>query len=324
MRYDGTEKRTTDPRKPGMPAWLSALAIAALSFPVPSIATDDTPKERSNGQSEWTSFIRGGYVHQFNSDLDGGGDFSVGRSFLQGGVTYSMGPRRRVSFSVGGGRDRYDFSGGLGLVDKPWGRIDQLRFSIPITWSLDERWTLFAIPTLRYYGESGANWSDSATGGALAGVSYRVGDKLTIGPGVGVLSRLEDSVNVFPILLIDWKITDRLSLETGRGLGATQGPGLDLGYRLSESWTIGLGARYESLRFRLDDRGSAPNGVGEDRSIPVYSSVTYSRGRDLRISAIAGANFDSELRLEDSRGRRLARDGYEPAPFLGATFNIQF
>ena len=209
-------------------------------------------------------------------------------------------------------------------VPKPWDRTNQLRFSVPATWALDEQWTLFAIPTLPFYGESGANSGDSATGGALAGVSYRVSDSLTIGPGLGLFSQIEDSVSIFPILIVDRKITDRISLETGRGLGATQGPGLNLNYRLSDNWSFGLGGRYESLRFRLDDRGPAPDGVGEDRSVPVYLSATYSRGRDLQVSAIAGVELNGELRLEDSQGRRLARDNYETAPFLGATFNIRF
>jgi hypothetical protein len=289
-----------------------------------STAADDAANDRPGRQSEWSQFVRGGYVHQFNSDLDSGGDFTVDRFFLQAGASYTIGPRRRISLSVGGGTDRYDFTGRLGLADEPWDRIDQLRFSVPTTWALNEQWTLFAIPTLRYSGESGARSADSATGGALSGVSYRVNDSLTIGPGIGVLSRLEDSVNLFPILIVDWKITHRLSLETGRGLGASQGPGLELKYRVSETWNFGFGGRYESLRFRLDDNGPVPNGVGEDRSLPTYVSATYSRGRDLRISAVAGVEINGQLRLEDSSGRRLARNDYGSTPFLGATFDIRF
>jgi hypothetical protein len=302
----------------------SILALAAFSCPAALLAAEGSADERPGTQSLWSPFARGGYVHQFDSNLDGGGKFDVDRFFLQGGLSYSIGPRRRISLSVGAGRDRYDFSGNPGFVDEPWDRIDQLRFGVPVTWAFDEQWTLFAIPTLRFYGESGADSGDSATGGALAGVSYRVNDRLTIGPGLGVLSQIEDSVSVFPILIVDWKITDRVSLETGRGLGATQGPGLNLNYRLSDTWSFGLGGRYESLRFRLDDRGSAPDGVGEDRSVPVYLSATYSRDRDLQISAIGGIELNGELRLEDSQGRRLARDNYETAPFLGATFNVRF
>jgi len=282
------------------------------------------PNDRSNLPPQWTPYVRGGYVYQFDTDMENKGSFDVDRLFVQGGLSYSMGPRRRISFAAAVGRDQYSFSDGIGVVDQPWDRIDQLRFSTPVIWALDEQWTLFAIPTLRFYGESGASLSDSATGGALAGFSYRVSDSLTIGPGIGVLSQLEDSVNVFPILFIDWKITDRLSLKTGQGLGATQGPGLSLNYRFSEAWSFGLGGRYESLRFRLDEKGLASGGVGEDRSIPLYLSATFRRGQNLQISVIGGAELNGELRIDDADGRSVAGDDYETAPFLGATVNIRF
>jgi hypothetical protein len=34
--------------------------------------------------------------------------------------------------------------------------------------------------------------------------------------------------------------------------------------------------------------------------------------------------LNGELRLEDSSGRRLARDDYGSTPFVGATFEIRF
>lgn len=76
--------------------------------------------------------------------------------------------------------------------------------------------------------------------------------------------------------------------------------------------------------MRLYDRGSAPDGIGEDRSIPVYLSAACSRDRDLQISAIGGVELNGQLRLEDSQGRRLARDNYRTAGFSGATLNIRF
>lgn len=300
-----------------------AFFIVAM-FSAAAQGADSAPVDGSTVPSKWSPYIRGGYVHQFDSDLGDSSSFEVDRFFVQGGVSYSAGPRRRISFAIGAGQDKYNFSGSLGKENEPWDRIDQLRLSVPVTWGVDEQWTLFAIPTLRFYGESGASTGDSATGGALAGASYRINDRLTLGPGVGVFSRLEDSVNVFPILIVDWKITDRLSLETGRGLAATQGPGLNFNYRLSDAWSLGLGGRYESLQFRLDDKGPAPDGVGEDRSIPLYLSATYNHGRDLQLSAVAGVELDGEIRLDDADGKRIAKDSYDTAPFLGVTFSARF
>ncbi|MEE4377615.1 MAG: DUF6268 family outer membrane beta-barrel protein [Candidatus Competibacteraceae bacterium] len=311
-------------QKPTLRTWLLLLGLTAFTASAPILASDTRPNDGSKPPSQWTPYVRGGYVHQFDTDLDNGGSFDVDRFFIQGGLSYSMGPQRRISLAISGGRDQYDFSGDFGLTAEPWDRVDRFGISTPVTWALDQQWTLFAIPTVRFYGESGASSSDSVTGGALAGFSYRISDNLTIGPGIGVLSQLEDSTSVFPILIVDWKITDRLSLSTGQGLGATQGPGLNLNYRFSDTWSFGLGGRYESLRFRLDDQGVAPDGVGEDRSIPIYLSATFNRGRDLQISVIGGAELNGELRIDDDNGRSIAKEDYETAPFLGATLNIRF
>jgi hypothetical protein len=307
-------------------AWLSRIALSfAMTLPGLVHPSDRAPDDRAFVGSRWTPFVRGGYLHQFDTDLDDGGNFNVDRLFIRGGVSYSAAPRRRVSLAAGFGRDRYDFSGNTDFAGlRPWKRVNRLRFSVPVNWAVDDHWTRFFLPTLRFYGESGADLEDSATGGGLAGFSYRFGDALTLGPGLGVLTRLEDSVNVFPILIIDWQITERLSLKTGRGLGATQGPGLTLNYRVSDTWNLALGGRYESLRFRLDDSGPAPDGVGEDRSFPLYLSATYNRGRDLQLSLIGGVELGGTLRLDDSKGRRIAKEDYDTAPFLGFNFNFRF
>ena len=106
-------------------------------------------------------------------------------------------------------------------------------------------------------------------GGGFVGVSWRINDRLTIGPGIGVISEIEDSPTVFPVLLIDWKITESLVLATGSGVGATLGPGLVLRYMATDKWSFYLGGRYEKLRFRLNADGPSPTGVGEDKSFPL-------------------------------------------------------
>ncbi len=301
------------------------LLLLGTFFAVSAIANEQKYTADPSSKPRWTLFSRGGYVHQFQSDLDDGGNFDAGRMFIQGGASYSVGPRRRVSFAVGFGRDRYNFSGGEGFAAlRPWERINQLRFSAPISWAVDERWGIFFIPTVRFFAETGTDFEDSATGGVLAAFSYRFSDTLTLGPGLGVFSKLEDNASVFPILIVDWKITDRLTLGTGRGLGATQGPGLTLSYQASGNWKLGLGGRYESLRFRLNDKHTAPGGVGEDRSFPLIASATYSQGRELELSLLGGVELGGELRLEDSRGRKIAKESYDAAPLLGFSFSYRF
>jgi hypothetical protein len=270
-------------------------------------------------------FVRGGAVHQFKTDIDDGGEFSINRLFIQPGVRFLVNPTTSASISVGFGHNNYDFSGGDGFAGlRPWGTANTWRLSTPVRWTPDDKWTVFGFPTLRFAAESGANLTDGATVGGLIGVSYKFSESLTIGPGLGVLGQIEDDVSLFPILVIDWKLTDTLRLSTGRGLAATQGPGLTLQWRPTKSWDIGLGVRSDKLRFRLDDSGIAPDGVGQDRSIPVSLSVNYRYNRRLRLAFLGGVEFAGKLRVEDDRGKKIESTDYDPAPFLGFSVRAGF
>ena len=57
------------------------------------------------------------------------------------------------------------------------------------------------------------------------------------------------------MLAIDWRITEQLSLTTGRGITASQGPGLTLNYELRDRWNFALTSRYEKVRFALEGDG---------------------------------------------------------------------
>ncbi|MGD9031527.1 MAG: hypothetical protein PVH02_02620 [Desulfobacteraceae bacterium] len=276
------------------------------------------------GNTGWSTFLRGGYLHQFKTDIDNGGDFSVDRFFVQGGVTYSPQIQRSVSLALGYGYNGYDFSGsgGFGAL-QPWSNINSYRISTPVRWGFDDKWTLFFIPTLRFTAESGADLDDAAQGGGFAGFSYRFSDRLTLGPGIGALTQIEDSASVFPVLLIDWKITDRVSLKTGRGTGATLGPGLALDWRASEKWSLSLGGRYEKLRFRLDEQGLQPNGVGEDRSFPIFAGINYTHSRRFQVSLVGGVEVGGKLSVYDRDGNEIVRESYDPAPFIGLAFSLR-
>ena len=274
----------------------------------------------------WSVFTSGGYVHQFNTDIDNdGGSFSVNRLFVQGGPTYTTGKGTSISLAVGYGFDGYDFSGDKGFGgSKPWEDIHSLRFSIPLRWEISENWRGFISPTLRYTGENGADFNDAMNGGGFAGFSYRFSDRLSVGPGVGVLTQLEDSTRVIPVLVINWKITDTLSLNTGRGVGATLGPGLTLDWQPPGSWSFSLGGRYESLRFRLDEDGEVSNGIGDDRAFPIFAAVAYSYTPLVRLSVLGGVETGGELRLEDENGRLITKENHDPAGFVGIAFSARF
>jgi hypothetical protein len=300
--------------------------LILLAFPVVvSASAAREAGKRMWPETGWSTFLGGGYVHQFKTDMDDGGRFSSDRLSVRGGVTYASNYRCSASLSLGYGFDRYDFSGNTGFAAlRPWEHINSYRVSVPVRAGFKDAWTVFLIPTLQSFAENGADLDDGMRGGGFVGISYRFGDRLTLGPGIGVMSQIEDNATVFPVLIVKWKITDRLSLETGRGLGATLGPGLVLRWMASDKWDLAVGGRYEKLRFRLDKKGIAPKGVGQDKTFPLFAGVSYHFSRRAQVSLLGGADLGGELRLEDKKGDLIAKDNYDTAGFGGITFNVRF
>jgi hypothetical protein len=195
---------------------------------------------------------------------------------------------------------------------------------VPVRFSPTEKMSVIVIPSIRTHAESGASLRDGRTEGVLGGFSWKFSDTLSIGPGFGWFSDVGDENNVFPILLVDWKITESLSLSTGRGLAASQGPGLSLNYELNQNWTLGLTARYEKTRFSLKEREGRSAGVGEDSSTPLYIVASYSPWPMTSMTALAGVDIGGTMSLEDGQGQRVAKTDIDTAIVFGFTFQSRF
>lgn len=276
-------------------------------------------------RSDWRWEVEGGAVSQSESSIDSGGEIGINRYVVDLSTSRRYATGTRVGVSLSYGQSRYDFSGAVKLGSpNPWDRVQQASLSASVFYSLDEHWTLYGIPSLRFDGENGVSFSDGQTMGLLTGASYRFSDRLTIGPGLGVFGELEDDTSLFPILIVDWKITDSLTLETGRGFAASRGPGLQLRWRHSPAWQFAVGGRYEKQRFRLDNEGVAPGGVGEDRAVPVFVSADYKLTANSALSVFGGVEVNGSVRLEDSSGRQLSKSDLADAPFFGAALRTRF
>jgi hypothetical protein len=295
----------------GLPAALAAVALAA-----PASAQAPSP---------WRIDTAASLVYQFSADLDIGGDVAITRGFGQVSLGYGFGPRTSVALALSAGFTDYDFGGGatLGGVE-PWGRIDEYRISLPVRFGIADGIDGFVIPSVRWNGESGADSGDSRTEGVIAGASWRLSPSFAIGPGLGVFTELDDDTNVFPILVLDWDVTDRLNIGTGSGFGATQGPGLEASYRLDDAITLSAGFRYESVRFRLDSNGPTPNGIGETQTTPIYLQASWAPSPMMSVTAIAGVDVMGEVTLRDSQGSRIESRDVDPAPFVGLSGRLRF
>lgn len=269
----------------------------------------------------WGPSIRMGSVYNVETDMEDSGSFAVNRYFIEAGIARMWSFDRMVALSAGFGQDDYQFSD---LGTQPWNNIDAYRMSLFGRWRVSDQWVLFAAPSIRSYGETGVDLDDALTGSFFGGASYTFGDRLTLGPGVVVAGQIEARTQYFPVLLVNWNITEHLSLETGGGFAATTGPGLSLIYSLSDQWKAGLSGRYEKKRFRLNGEGLAENGVGEDRNVPLVGNLTYFIYPAGYISGIIGYNIAGKLSADDVDGNLLYEKSYDPSLSIGFVASFRF
>ncbi len=263
-------------------------------------------------------------VYQFESDLDSGGEYSVARIFMDFGATMPINRKALLTLSINYEFADYRFSGtsGLGSV-KPWDDTQRLSLTPRFFIVGANRWSYIVAPTIAWAAESGADLDDAIIYGFTFAAARVVSPRLTIGPAFGAFSQLEETI-LFPFLLINWKITDRLTLGNPFRAGPAGPAGLELVYTPNEKWEFAGGGAARAFRFRLDETGPAPNGVGEQSGLPLFARIAYKFGPRFKLDFYAGAIVGGQLAVEDSRGDLLAVEDYDTAPIAALTFAARF
>jgi hypothetical protein len=217
---------------------------------------------------------------------------------------------------------RFSDPSGFGGV-APWDQVYRAGLSVPLSLRTEGGWRFSLTPTLESAAETGARLSESLEYGATGSVARALTSDLTLGVGVGVFDKIEET-SAFPFLVIDWRITERLRLTNPFAAGPAGPAGLELTYRFGSGWTAGVGAAYRSYRFRLDEHGKVPNGVGEHRVLPIFLQLQRALTDQLSISLYAGVATATRLRVETSNGRGLYEEDQDPAAMLGLTLIGRF
>ena len=134
-----------------------------------------------------------------------------------------------------------------------------------------------------------------------------------------MVSQIEDDPRIWPILILQWKINDVLRVANRTATSVSGRPGVELIYAPLPQWEFAVGGASQFSRFRLDDSGIAPNGVGQDESMPLWLRASYNAGQRVRIDAFVGMSIGGELTLQDSGGHKITNQDYD-APLSVAVF----
>ena len=262
-------------------------------------------------------------LYQFDTGLDGGGDYSVQRFFFRFDAARQMTGDLNAGIGVSYDHEEWDFTGATGFRGIPWEDIHRTGVNLRLQYTGIPDWTLFFFPSVQSSRESGAEWADSLQAGAAGAAGYRVSPRLTLGLGAGLFAGLEETKG-YPFLLVRWQITDRLLLANPFRPGPTGPAGMELTYFVDDDWEVALGSAWRSFRFRLDNTGPAPEGIGQADAVPTWTRISWRMDRNWVFDLYTGYIFDGELKLEDRNGNEIGSVDQDPAPFGALTVTYRF
>jgi hypothetical protein len=294
--------------------------IAAATFALLTVGAGAAPaQERS-----YDSFFSVTPIYQGDADLDRGGEARMtGVATRLGTLTdFGGGTRAGVTLTY----DYYDFRStepiAFGSVP-PWGKVQRYGATFPVMSRVGEGWVLGVAPSVEWFKENDASSSDALVWGATFSAVrlYQGGNR--IGLGLAAFDRIEDT-SLIPFLIVDWRFGDRWRLINPLPSGPAGGAGLELDYRFDSGWSLGLGFALREFRFRLAENGPVPNGIGEERLVPVFLRATFDMNPSFALHAYAGVSTGGRLRVEDPSGNLLREDDLDNAPLIGLTLIGRF
>lgn len=291
--------------------------MASLLFFMHPLALSAQMLEDMESGKKPRIFVNASSLYQPESHVHGGGSVAASRCSLSIGSTVPLNDKASLGFGLSYELDNYNFSRLSDFaVPDPWNRINKIGFSTRAGYRISPEWMLFAAPVVQYAGEEGADFGDSLLYGGTVGALYRPNKRFVIGFGGGVFYRLEET-SFFPAFIFSWKITDKLRLGNSFRTGPSGPAGLELSYSIDSNWETAIAGGFRSYRFRLDENGPVPNGIGQIDSWPLFARVSRKLGHHLRADLYGGVAFGGKLRLEDSRGRKIDQASFNTAPLAG-------
>ncbi|NIQ93672.1 MAG: hypothetical protein GWO11_05555 [Desulfuromonadales bacterium] len=289
-----------------------------------SVCRAERPQSSRQNAGGWQTDVALAPVVQNDSALDRGGDIAIRGAELQIGFEKRWGRFISGGLTLNYRHTRFDFEQAAAFQESaPWDNIHAAGLAARLEWRPDRSWSLMVRPSLEFAREQGASWDDADVAGVAVTLSKRFGRRLSLGVGAAASRGLEED-EVYPMVIVFWRIGERWRLANPFRPGPTSPAGLELSYRINDDLEGGFGTTYSSERFRLDDQGPAPDGIGEMTALLSYLRLSRTMTDSFDLDLYAGIHWNGEVTLEDENGRELTDVGYDPGAVIALSLTNRF
>lgn len=256
--------------------------------------------------------LRLGGLTSSDSDLDKGGSVAVSRLDVEAGYRIVAGDSQTARVSLGMESRDYDFSASSGLFAALPEDARQYRAGLNLTGPINDDWTWMLGPGLSWSSLGDADEADGLIFRGMALAIRRINERLSISFGALARTRLEDPDHYLPIIGIDWKITDRLSLRTSDEF--------TLGYFVDKDkkWSIDLAFVPREWEYRIEESDETfSHGIFTDDRLMTWLILKYQPNPAITTRAILGTSLKEEFTISNRNGHEIEQDEGDPPLHVG-------
>lgn len=211
------------------------------------------------------------------------------KSSLEIGTDSDVGPEEAGSFSTDRWVNQLDLkakAGDLGfllagftylqqyedfdLAVEPFSEVESFQASLGWTYRMDSEWTPIMLAAVDWAAADDGEFSDGRTGFGVGGLRYTFSPDLKITFGVLLNDPIDEDLEFFPVISIEWQITERWKLRTFNGIF------VDYDLTGDEQQTLDFSVRYETLQFSIGE--AEEDGILPARDAVIDESFIFSAG----------------------------------------------
>ena len=267
--------------------------------------------------------VAGGFMQQFNTGLNTGGNYSASRAYGTFSSRTRLTDNMNLDAAVAYEFDHYEFHGtnfGLGSTLN----TETLSITPRFTVALDRHWAVGGAPLLQMSGVSEADAGQTITGGAIANFRYAFDQDHVLGLGVLAKGLLGSGVLVVPAPLVDWKVAEGLRISNIRAPEANPFVGLEIEQELDGQFDAAFGGAWQFRQSRLDDSGADANYIFQESNTAIYGRLEWHPINAFRVDFMVGSALYSRVKTLDGGGTTVTSTGSRPALLLGVFASYKF
>jgi len=180
--------------------------------------------------------------YQPSADINGGGTFKQSSVLLRMRTRRVISPGTTAGISLSYDVDDYDFSGTSILGGaQPWDKVNRFGLRFPLFTRLRNNWSIGVTPFLEWFQERGADRNDSLSYGVTTFALNTIERGKSLGVGVALSRAIDDDIDVFPFIAVDWRFNEHWRIANPFEAGALGPAGLELIYSFNNRWHLGGG-----------------------------------------------------------------------------------